>query len=116
MLPDRNSLTFRLIIGASLMCGAALLVAYALLTTLIDLHLKRGIDADLTDRVEDLAAVIEIAPDGAISLTREPGLPKYDRQLSGQYWQIEIPDLPPLRSRSLWDARLPEPPVGRRPG
>ncbi len=107
-LPDRKSLTFRLIVGASLLCGATLLAAYVLLTTLFDLHLRRGVDADLVDRLDDLAAGLETTADGGFGLAREPDLPKYDRQLSGQYWQVEAEDTPPIRSRSLWDARLPE--------
>ena len=108
-LPDRKSLTFRLIVGASLLCGATLLAAYVLLTTLFDLHLRRGVDADLVDRLDDLAAGLETMADGGIRLAREPDLPKYDRQLSGYYWQVESEDTPPIRSRSLWDARLPSP-------
>ena len=107
LLPDRNSLTFRLIVGASLLCGATLLVAYILLTTLFNMHLRNGVDADLIDRLDDLAAGLETAADGTINLVRAPDMPKYDRQLSGQYWQIEIAGEPPIRSRSLWDARLP---------
>jgi signal transduction histidine kinase len=109
ILPDRRSLTFRLIVGASLLCGATLLAAYVLLTTLFDLHLRRGVDADLIDRLDDLTAGLETAADGSINLSREPDVPKYDRQLSGQYWQVESEDTPPIRSRSLWDARLPAP-------
>jgi hypothetical protein len=88
------------------------MVAYVLLTTLFSLHLKHGVDADMVDRLDDLAAGLEIAADGTISLTRPPDAPKYERQLSGQYWQIETPDQPPIRSRSLWDARLPGPSAG----
>ena len=115
-LPDRKSLTFRLIIGASLLCGATLLVAYVLITTLFDLHLRRGVDADLIDRLDDLAAGLETAADGGITLSRAPDVPKYERQLSGQYWQIEAEGTPPIRSRSLWDARLPGPTAGHALG
>jgi signal transduction histidine kinase len=107
-LPDRNSLTFRLIVGASLLCGATLLAAYVLLTTLFDLHLRRGVDADLVDRLDDLAAGLETSADGGFVMARAPDLPKYERQLSGQYWQVEVDGQPLIRSRSLWDARLPE--------
>jgi signal transduction histidine kinase len=106
-LPDRKSLTFRLIVGASLLCGATLLAAFVLLTTLFDLHLRRGVDADLIDRLDDLAAGLESTADGGIVLARQPDVPKYERQLSGQYWQIEADGQPLIRSRSLWDARLP---------
>lgn len=108
-LPDRKSLTYRLVVGASLLCGATLLAAYFLLTTLFDLHLRRGVDADLTDRLDDLAAGLEISADGAIAMARPPDVPRYERQLSGQYWQVEAEGQPPIRSRSLWDGRLPEP-------
>ena len=107
VLPDRKSLTFRLIVGATLLCGATLLLAYVTLTTLFDLHLKRGVDTDLVDKVEGLAAGLEIAADGTATLVRQPDVPKYDRPLSGQYWQIDLPHQEPIRSRSLWDARLP---------
>ena len=108
-LPDRNSLTFRLIVGASLLCGATLLAAYVLITTMFDQHLRRGIDAELVDRLEDLAAGLETTADGGIRLAREPDVPAYNRQLSGYYWQVEAEDTPPIRSRSLWDQRLPSP-------
>jgi signal transduction histidine kinase len=107
-LADRKSLTFRLIVGASLLCGATLLAAYVLLTTLFDLHLRRGVDADLVDRLDDLVAGLETAADGGIIMARAPDVPKYERQLSGQYWQIEAEGQPPIRSRSLWDGRLPK--------
>jgi signal transduction histidine kinase len=107
-LPDRKSLTFRLVVGASLLCGATLLAAYVLLTTLFDLHLRRGVDADLVDRLDDLAAGLETTADGDFVMARAPDVPKYERQLSGQYWQVEVNGQPPIRSRSLWDARLPE--------
>ena len=106
--PDRKSLTFRLVVGASLLCGATLLAAYVLITTLFDLHLRRGVDADLVDRLDDLAAGLETTADGGFVMARAPDLPKYERQLSGQYWQVEVDGQPPIRSRSLWDARLPE--------
>ncbi len=91
-----------------MLCGATLLAAYILLTTLFDLHLRRGVDAELVDWLDDLAAGLEIAEDGGILMARPPGLPKFERQLSGQYWQIEAEGQPPVRSRSLWDGRLPE--------
>ena len=106
--PDRNSLTFRLVVGASLMCGATLLAAYVLITTLFDQHLRRGVDADLENQLEYLAAGLETTADGGFVMARAPNVPKYEQQLSGQYWQVEANGQPPIRSRSLWDGRLPE--------
>ena len=113
---DRRSLTFRLILGASLLCAVTLVVAYLLLTALFDLHLKNNVDAELADRLDDLAAGLEVAADGVIGLPKAPDLPKYDRQLSGHYRQIAVKGQAPIRSRSLWDARLPEPRAAVTPG
>ncbi|HKP27354.1 MAG TPA: ATP-binding protein [Dongiaceae bacterium] len=107
-LPDRKSLTFRLIVGASLLCGATLLAAYVVISTLFDQHLRRGVDEELVDRLDDLAAGLEITGDGIFVMARAPDVPKYERQLSGQYWQVEANGQLPIRSRSLWDDRLPE--------
>jgi signal transduction histidine kinase len=115
-LPDRKSLTFRLIVGASLLCGATLVAAYVLLTTLFELHLRRNVDVGLVDRLDDLAAGLEIMQDGRIVMVRTPDVPNYQRQLSGQYWQVEAEGQPPIRSRSLWDARLPAGPPGTELG
>lgn len=109
LLPKRNSLTFRLLVGASLLCGAALLAAYVVLTALFNLHLRNGIDTELVERVDDLVAELHVSESGELSLSREPDRPRYERQLSGYYWQIETAGEPVLRSRSLWDARLPSP-------
>lgn len=109
IVADRRSLTFRLIVGASLLCAATLVAAFLLLTALFNLHLKNGVDAELQERLDDLAAGLEIAADGSLSLPNPPDVPKYDRQLSGHYWQISTEGQSPIRSRSLWDSRLPEP-------
>jgi signal transduction histidine kinase len=106
--PDRKSLTFRLVVGASLLCGATLLAAYVVITTLFDQHLRRGVDADLEDQLEYLAAGLDTTADGGFVMARAPNVPKYEQQLSGQYWQVEANGQPPIRSRSLWDGRLPE--------
>src|SRR5262245_54043031 len=84
------------------------MAAYVLISTLFNMHLRHGVDTELVDRLDDLAAGLETAANGTISLSREPDVPKYNRQLSGEYWQIETPGHPPIRSRSLWDGRLPE--------
>ena len=90
------------------MCGATLLAAYVLINMLFDDHLRRSVDAELAVRLDDLAAGLETTADGGFVMARAPALPKYDQQLSGYYWQVEAEGQPPIRSRSLWDGRLPE--------
>lgn len=108
---SRNSLTFRLLIGASLLCGTTLATAYVLLATLLEVQLKHQVDAELTEQLRGLAAGVEIVQSEADSptlrLLRAPGGSRYSRPLSGYYWQIEMPDGVLLRSRSLGEAELP---------
>ncbi len=108
---SHNSLTFRLLIGATLLCGATLATAYVLLTTLLEVQLEHQVDAELTDQLRGLAAGAEIVQSGTenatLTLPRAPGGSRYARPLSGYYWQIEMPDGGLLRSKSLGEAELP---------
>ncbi|MCA0304261.1 MAG: sensor histidine kinase [Proteobacteria bacterium] len=56
--------------------------------------------------LKTVVASIEVAPGGALGMTRPLGDPRFDRLYSGWYWQVTAPDGQQLRSRSLWDATL----------
>lgn len=68
----------------------------------------RRLDAVL----KTLVASVEVAPGGALEMTRPLGDPRFDRLYSGWYWQVTAPDGQQLRSRSLWDATLAPQPGG----
>lgn len=111
-LPSRNSLTLRLLIGSSLLCGATLAAAYVLLTTLLDLQLKHELDRELREELRELAARVEIVKDpgsGAttLALPRAPTQQRFLRPNSGYYWQIEVDGGQFLTSPSLAGAGLP---------
>ncbi|WP_295407683.1 HAMP domain-containing sensor histidine kinase [uncultured Thiocystis sp.] len=113
----RRSLRVRLWIGAAASITVALLVAGLGLVTLFERHVERRIGDELRRDLNQLAAAIAIAPDGAIRLSREPLDPRFGQPLSGLYWQIDSNDQPGLlRSRSLWDEIIVLPADALEPG
>lgn len=67
---------------------------------------KRYLESNLRSQSETLLLALARTPTG-IELLPERVLPAYDRAFSGYYFKIDLPDRH-LRSRSLWDAELPE--------
>jgi signal transduction histidine kinase len=66
-------------------------------------YVVRSFDARLNALMDSLIAVVEVAPDDALTLSRPLGEPRFDQAYSGWYWQINGPDIASLQSRSLWD-------------
>ena len=104
-----NSLRFRLLAGAVVWISLALAVAGTLLTALFRAHVERRLETELTIQLEQIAAALERPGSGPVVLTHQPSDPRFRRPYSGSYWQVEGPDGPIFRSRSLWDVvlRLP---------
>jgi len=64
-------------------------------------------DRKLTALLQALIASLETADDGALTLSRPLGDPRFEQVYSGWYWQVADTDGPLLTSRSLWDLALP---------
>jgi signal transduction histidine kinase len=101
-----GSLRLRLLIAATVSVVAALAVAGAGLSVLFEQHVQRRLVVELETHLRQLAAGVEIAPGGAVSVSRAPADPRFHEPLSGLYWQVESEGRPQLRSRSLWDTTL----------
>ncbi|ROO28731.1 histidine kinase [Salinisphaera orenii MK-B5] len=107
----RASLQRRLLLGAIAWILIALVATAVVLSLLFRGHLEdelaRRLDADFLQLVSQLDTGTdgEFAPDPRLSD------PLYERVFSGRYWQIDAAGDAPvdLRSRSLWDMRLPVP-------
>ena len=106
MSPDPRSLTFRLSATSILWVGGALLAVGLLLVMLFRDHIERRFDKQLRDHMEELVAASEILPDGQITLAWVPSDPRFNRPLSGWYWQILDKGLPVKQSKSLWTGTL----------
>jgi signal transduction histidine kinase len=109
MTPPRrfNSLALRLVLAAALWIAAALLAGGVALSAIFRDYASRSFDARLTVLLESLVAVTELDEEGSPRLTRGVGEPRFDQPYSGWYWEIDAGGEPLLRSRSLWDERLP---------
>ncbi len=107
-----KSLSLRLVVGAAISVAVALAIAAALLTTLFRDYVERGLAARLNAQLDGLIAVTEITADGRPQPRRALSEPRFAMPLSGWYWQITPAsgDMPPVRSRSLWDSVLMFPP------
>jgi len=93
---------------------AGTLVALALaalgLAALFDRHVERRVGQELDSHIAQIAGQLRIRADGALTLAREPSNPRFQRPLSGLYWQVrDEVEGALLRSRSLWDADLATP-------
>jgi signal transduction histidine kinase len=101
-------------LGAGLWIAAALVAGGVVLSSLFRDSVERGFDARLIVLMEGLVAASEVTPEGALTLTRAVGEPRFEQVYSGWYWQIDGVGPLPLRSRSLWDQLLgtQAPPAG----
>lgn len=68
---------------------------------------ERGFDERLKTVLQTLVAETESTGDGAVTLGRSIGDPRFEQIYSGSYWQISNAEGVLLRSRSLWDQEIP---------
>lgn len=102
-----RSLRWRLLIAAAAYISTALLVSAIALSLLFEQHVKAWIDGELNAQLDQLIAGVEKTSSGELTLSRTPKDPRFEKALSGLYWQVEFgPEHPVLRSRSLWDFKL----------
>lgn len=104
-----RSLRFRLLAGAALWIALALAAAGVGLSTLFRDHVIARFDTELEHHLDQLAANIDVDGDGKPVLPQALSDPRFQRPLSGLYWQVQAGGAV-LRSRSLWDVVLDLPP------
>lgn len=102
-----RSLRLRLLLLGALSVALALIASTIGLVFLFERHVERRVDAELNAYLNQLIAGLDRDADGGIALLRSPSDPRFERPLSGLYWQVLIePTATVLRSRSLWDSEL----------
>jgi signal transduction histidine kinase len=102
-----GSLRLRLLAVGGVSVSLALMLSAAGLVFLFERHVERRVDAELTVHLNQLVAGLERDQAGNIALINSPAEPRFERPLSGLYWQIVVePSGPILMSRSLWDVEL----------
>jgi signal transduction histidine kinase len=104
---SRGSLRVRLLAAGAGSILIALALAGVGLTLLFERHVERRVIAELEANLRQLIGHLGHDPGGALRLERPLTDPRFERPLSGLYWQIiQQPPGPVLRSRSLWDETL----------
>ncbi len=100
-----RSLRLRLLLAGAVSVLAALALSALGLTLLFERHVERRIEAELRTDLTQVVAGLDRNADGKIVMIKSAADPRFERPLSGLYWQVEAEDIT-LRSRSLWDAEL----------
>lgn len=105
------SLRFRLLAGAVLSIVLALAGAGVVLSNLFTAHLRARFDHELANHLDQLAANLSLDSQRLPIVQQPLSDPRFQRPLSGLYWEVVVEGTTRLRSRSLWDAvvlALPE--------
>ncbi|GLK78207.1 histidine kinase [Methylopila jiangsuensis] len=108
---NRLSLRLRLVFAGLASVGLALVAAFFGLSLLFERHVERRVAEELTLHLNQVIAGLGRDGGGALDVLRPLVDPRFERPLSGLYWQVAS-DGGVRRSRSLWDATLtlPDPP------
>ena len=115
MLP--HSLRGRLLLGTLAWVLVSVLVAGWVLADLFRQHTARQMASELAVHMNQLVAALSVNAQGQPAVRFEPTDPRFQRPLSGLYWQVDQlePGQAPrdalFHSRSLWDEVLRVPAV-----
>lgn len=110
-----GSLRVRLFLAGVVSILVALALAAFGLSLLFERHVERRMGDDLTVVLDRLVSGIDRAQDGTLSVVDAPDDPRFEKPLSGLYWQVTTEPVAGAastlvdRSRSLWDTELPLP-------
>ncbi|MDR3493993.1 MAG: HAMP domain-containing sensor histidine kinase [Ancalomicrobiaceae bacterium] len=102
-----GSLRLRLIVAAVVFSAIAVAIAGSAMVILVNRHIERRVVYELRGHLDQLTARFVLNGDTP-EVRSDLADPRFDRPLSGLYWQIAEKGKPKVRSRSLWDQTLPE--------
>jgi signal transduction histidine kinase len=74
-----------------------------LIANLFERQVESRLRENLSQQLDQLAAHLIVKDDNTAGLDSDLSDPRYERPLSGLYWEIDEEGKPPLRSRSMWD-------------
>ena len=103
----RGSLGLRLLALAALWVVLALVGAGIALTDLFRNHVEAELSRHMELHLDEVTAALARQPDGTLAPVRALTDPRFNRPLSGLYWQVSDGADALARSRSLWDQSLP---------
>lgn len=101
-----GSLQLRLLAAATVSIVIALVLSGIFIGYIFERYVTARIESELISYNKQLAASMAFADDGTPKLASNLAEPRFERPLSGLYWQIASGDEILLRSRSLWHYSL----------
>lgn len=116
-----RSLRLRLLAGVLAWVLLSVAVAGWGIQQMFRQHILAQLQSELNIHLDQLTASLQVDADGQASLSPLPSDPRFSHPFSGLYWQVFVPAQDGraaqiLRSRSLWDAYLPEASPDLQPG
>ncbi|MCB1489227.1 MAG: HAMP domain-containing histidine kinase [Bauldia sp.] len=102
---NRGSLRLRLLLAGTVSILVALGLSAIGLPLLFERHVERRVVAELGVHLDRIVTGLDIGPSGRLAEANQRSDPRFERPLSGLYWQMQVGDTL-LRSRSLWDETL----------
>jgi signal transduction histidine kinase len=120
LMPNLNSLTFRLIAIAAVWSVLGLLAGGMVLSNVFRNAVEESFDDRLTFDLEGLIAAAQMDTPGSVTLEDRFADPRFDRIYSGWYWQIEpdnetVPSAPPAATQDKAAAAQTQPPSQTAP-
>jgi signal transduction histidine kinase len=103
----RPSLTRRLLLSSIAILGALLASGGGLLSFGFRRAAEARFEEHLDAWCQALVASLAVDPGGALDARRGLGDPRFERPLSGWYWEVSQSGRRMAASRSLWDAEMP---------
>jgi signal transduction histidine kinase len=110
-----RSLTLRLALLTALWVTGGLATTGWFVAGIAEQQIQAAADARLMNLMDAVIAVTTADSAGHPRIGRAPSGGDFERPLSGEYWRIMGPS-GVVSSRSVWDAQLPQPPIGMSPG
>ena len=74
-----------------------------LIANLFERQVESRLRESLSQQLDQLAAHLIVKDDNTAGLDSDLSDPRYERPLSGLYWEVDEEGKTPLRSRSMWD-------------
>jgi signal transduction histidine kinase len=99
-----------LLAGAAAAILLALTASWFAMTLLFQRHIERRVEDELARDARQLVAGLDLDAAGRPVIDRPPTDPRFEEPRSGLYWALSTQSRQ-LRSRSLWDQRLPPSPT-----
>lgn len=106
--PVPGSLRTRFLLAVSLWVLLGIAAIWFSAVGIFSRHVEQSYHEELEVHVRELGGLTEIAPNGALRLSRPLSDPRYAQPLSGFYWQVTADGRMPLRSQSMTRGGLEE--------